>query len=99
MTDPGAFDLRLALKDLVPGQLETYLRAKGWTEDGRIGDKASIWHRPEAGCFDLEIVQPIDTHLRDYRQRLHEAIQTLVEFEARPAAQIIQEVARNSNPA
>ncbi|MGQ7273979.1 hypothetical protein [Marinobacter sp. V034] len=86
------FDLSLAIKDIVPIQLEKYLRSSGWTDDEAIGDKAKVWHRPEKKYFDLELVQPLDKSLRDYMQRMYEAMQVVSDFEERPIKKVIEDV-------
>lgn len=40
-------DIKLFIKDVIPSRLERYLYSCGWAEDGVLGDKAKIWHRPE----------------------------------------------------
>ena len=88
----SSLDLKLFMKDIVPNRLEKYLYSCGWTEDGVISNKAKVWHRPEEKHFDLEIVQPLDENLRDYPQRMYEAIQVLSEFEGRSPTKVIEGV-------
>lgn len=88
----NSLELKLFIKDIIPIRLEKYLHSCGWDEDGFVSDKAKVWHRPEEKYFDLEIIQPLDDNLRDYSQRMYEAIHVLSEFEGRSSAKIIQEV-------
>lgn len=88
----SSLNLKCFIKDVIPGRLEKYLFSCGWTEDGVIIDKAKVWHRPEDKYFDLEIIQPLDENLRDYSQRMYEAIQVLSEFEGRSPARIAEDV-------
>ncbi|WP_336146514.1 hypothetical protein [Marinobacter salarius] len=88
----NSLDLKQFIKDIIPSRLEKYLHSCGWAEDGVISDKAKIWHRPEEKYFDLEIIQPLDENLRDYSQRMYEAIHVLSEFEGRPSSKIAEDV-------
>ena len=88
----NSLDLKLFIKDVIPSRLEKYLYSCGWAEDGIIGDKAKVWHRPEEKYFDLEIIQPLDENLRDYSQRMYEAIQVLSEFEGRSSTKIVEDI-------
>ncbi|AZZ92636.1 hypothetical protein EUZ85_18655 [Hahella sp. KA22] len=88
----NSFDINRVVTDIVPNQLEKYLIATGWIDDGAIGDKAKIWHRPEEAYFDLEVVQPLSLDLRDYYLRVREAIQVISEFEERSLGKVAEEV-------
>jgi hypothetical protein len=80
------------IQDVSPLRLEQYLRSTGWKLAEHLKGKANIWHRPEEKHFDLEILQPIDENLRDYLQRLSEAIRILVEYENRSSQKIIKDI-------
>lgn len=86
------FDINSIVKDINPTRLEAYLLSTGWIEACSISDKAKVWHRPEEKYFDLEILQPINQDLKDYSQRLYEAIHFLSEYENRTASKIINDV-------
>lgn len=88
----NSLHLELFIKDVIPRRLEKYLHSCGWVEDYLISNKAKVWHRPEEIFFDLEIIQPLDQSLRDYTQRLYDAIQVLSEFEERSIIKIIENV-------
>ncbi len=88
----NSFNLSLAIKDIVPSQLEKYLRSSGWSDDEAISDKAKVWHRPENKHFDLEIIQPFDKSLRDYTQRMYEAVRVVSDFEERSVNDVIDDV-------
>lgn len=80
------------IQDVSPFGLEQYLVYNGWQLTGQLDGRAKIWHRPEEKYCDLEVLQPLDESLRDYSQRLSEAIRVLMEYEGRPAQKIIKEL-------
>ncbi|WP_438765307.1 hypothetical protein [Kushneria sp. TE3] len=87
-----AFNLGSTVENVVPIGLEMYLSSKGWVDAASIGDKAKIWYRPEEENFDLEILQPIHQDLKDYSQRIYEAISTLSEYEKRSFSKIFEDI-------
>lgn len=87
-----SFDINSIVKDIIPVRLEMYLLSTGWIENGSIGDKAKVWHRPEEKNFDLEILQPVNEGLKDYSQRLYEAIHNLSEYENRSPLKVINDL-------
>jgi hypothetical protein len=72
-----------AIKTLLPNQLSEYLMSRGWTEDGKLGEVATIWHRKEDEYQNFEILQPLTNGLKDYPQRVYDLIEVLSEFEQR----------------
>ncbi|BES70458.1 hypothetical protein RE428_14760 [Marinobacter nanhaiticus D15-8W] len=88
----NSFETNRAVEDIVPNQLAKYLIATGWIDDGAISNKAKIWHRPEEAYFDLEVIQPLNSELRDYYLRVSEAIQVISEFEERTFGRITEEI-------
>jgi hypothetical protein len=87
-----SFDINSIVKDIIPARLEMYLISTGWIENGSIVDKAKVWHRPEETYFDLEILQPVNESLKDYSQRLYEAIHNLSEYENRSSLKVINDL-------
>lgn len=87
-----SLDINSIAKDIIPARLEMYLLSTGWIENGSISDKAKVWHRPEEKNFDLEILQPINEGLKDYSQRLYEAIRNLSEYENRTPLKVISDL-------
>jgi hypothetical protein len=87
-----SFDINSIVKDIIPVRLEMYLLSTGWIENGSISDKAKVWHRPEEKHFDLEILQPVNEGLKDYSQRLYEAIHNLSEYENRSPIKVINDL-------
>jgi len=87
-----SFDINSIVKDIIPVRFEKYLLSTGWIECGSISNKAKVWNRPEQKHFDLEILQPIDEDLKDYSQRLYEAIRSLSEYENRSSLKVISDL-------
>lgn len=72
-------------------QLQAYLQSKKWFEDGHIRNVATIWH--QQGDDDAEIVLP-SAFVKDFRQRISDAIFALAAFERREVGDVISEVKR-----
>lgn len=72
--------------------LSDYLLSKGWENDGRIGETAIVWHRPEEHFFDFEILHPINKKSLDYFQRLAEVLSILSRFEKRQPFEVFNEI-------
>ncbi|MDD5412150.1 MAG: hypothetical protein PHF31_12190 [Methylobacter sp.] len=84
--------LQQLIKEISRNQFTGYLKNKGWIIDGKIGDQAIIWHRPEESNYENEIIQPTTKATRGFTQRIKEAIDTLVEFEKRNAIRIVEDI-------
>lgn len=80
--------LKRALQDLRPNQVEAYLIDTGWRRDGEIGNRASIWHRPEEDFKDYEVVLPGKQKAKDFLSRIADVMNVLAEFEKREASEI-----------
>lgn len=72
-------------------QLQAYLQSKYWYEDGKIRSVATIWH--QHADQDAEVVLPFP-YVKDYRQRLRDAIAAVASFEKRDVLEIIKDVTR-----
>lgn len=72
-------------------QLKAYLQSKFWYEDGKIRSVATIWH--QHADQDAEVVLPFPS-VKDYRQRLRDAIAAVASFEKRGALEVIKDVTR-----
>lgn len=83
---------RDTIKGIMPARIEQYLLSTGWRNTGSISNKARFWHRPEAQHYNLEIMLPVNPTLRDYTQRLHEALMVLAEYEQRSLADVVATV-------
>lgn len=71
-------------------QLKTYLSKTGWTLDGQLGAVATIWHRVEE--FDAEVLLPASEGLKDYKNRMRDAIQAIAGYEKREPKHVLGEI-------
>lgn len=85
-------DILRRLADITPDQLSAYLTLRGWSNDGRIGSLASIWHRPEPQQNDVEILLPVADQAKDFKDRLFDAVEALGAYEARSPVDVISDV-------
>lgn len=70
-------------------QLRTYLQLKRWREDGKIRSVATIWHRQDD--IDAEVLLPVSS-VKDYRQRMRDALRSVASFEERAIPDVLNEV-------
>lgn len=72
-------------------QLQAYLQSKQWFEDGKIRSVATIWHRHEN--VDAEVVLPF-SYVKDFEQRVRDALIAVAVFEKREVFDVIGDVKR-----
>ncbi|KFX81173.1 hypothetical protein KR99_25185, partial [Ralstonia solanacearum] len=72
-------------------QLRAYLQHKQWFEDGKIRNVATIWHRQDNE--DAEVVLPL-SYVKDYWQRMRDALASIASFEERTVHEVLSEVKR-----
>jgi hypothetical protein len=72
-------------------QLQAYLQSKGWFEDGKIRSVATIWHRHQDE--DAEVVLPL-SYVKDFRQRVRDALMAVASSEKREVFDVIGDVTR-----
>ncbi len=84
--------IRKRLTEMTLVQLESYLTTNNWVKDGQLRDVATIWHRQDS--VNAEIVLPVSEKLKDYLQRLADAVEALASYEARPVIGVINDVTR-----
>lgn len=72
-------------------QLRAYLQHKQWFEDGRIRNVATIWHRQDNQ--DAEVILPL-SYVKDYWQRMRDALASIASFEERSSHHVLNEVKR-----
>lgn len=75
-----------------PREVAAYLRARGWQEVRRIGEKGAIWIRPDQGYASPEILLPLDRSLRDFAARMADLLWTLEREERRSQPDIIKDI-------
>ncbi len=88
----NTLDLDLA-KSIRPDQLRRYLLYNQWSEDGCLGEFATIWHRQSEAEYEHEILLPEDIKFRDYLERIVDAIRNLARYEQRTESAVLKEVA------
>ncbi|MDX2104383.1 MAG: hypothetical protein SF002_17800 [Alphaproteobacteria bacterium] len=76
---------------LSPVAMRAYLRAHGWTEANRLGDRALVFTR-EVGEETFEILVPVRETLGDYVARMAEAVHLLALVEQRPETEILADL-------
>jgi len=74
-------------------QLRAYLEHKQWFEDGMIRSVATIWHRQDNE--DAEVVLPF-SYVKDYWQRMRDAVASIASFEERTVHEVLNEAKRVS---
>ncbi|GMA59511.1 hypothetical protein C7445_12010 [Alicyclobacillus sacchari] len=79
------------LRRIPPRELAAYLRAQGWHQISRIGDKGAVWAKDE-GRDTAEILLPLDPSLGDYVLRMSEALQILESVEGRSQLEILKDI-------
>ncbi len=84
--------LTLKLNEISIHELTQYLESTDWIKDGSIGKKATIWHRPEEEYSDFEIIQPIDSNIKGYLNKLSEVIESISDFEDKTTLTILEEL-------
>jgi hypothetical protein len=72
-------------------QLRTYLQLKQWREDGKIRSVATIWHRQDD--VDAEVLLPVPS-VKDYLQRMRDALRSVAQFEERAVPDVLNDVRR-----
>ena len=72
-------------------QIRGYLQHKQWFEDGKIRTVATIWHRQDNE--DAEVVLPL-SYVKDYWQRMRDALASIASFEERSAHEVLNNVKR-----
>ncbi len=73
-------------------QLQSYLASKQWTMEGTLRQVASIWRRADDNA--AEVVLPLSESLKDFKQRVGDALEAIAEHERRPATEVLGDVLR-----
>lgn len=80
------------IADITPKNLTSYLLKNQWLNDGAIEGKACVWHRPEKENYNFEVIQPTDLELRNFRQIMQEAVDSIAEFEKRSTHEVADDI-------
>jgi len=78
------------LRGVPPDAVSTYLRLTGWQDSGGYG-RATIWSQ-SVDDYDVEVLLPNSSELRDYPARMTELLGTLSEVEGRSREDILREL-------
>ena len=81
----------MMIVNVAPFQLEGYMLNNGWQKDGDLGRVATIWHRPEADRVDAEVILPLSTGAKDFRDRMIDAVTAIASFEGRPLVDVVKD--------
>jgi hypothetical protein len=90
-------ELKKDLESITPDLLKSYLESENWIKDGDISNQANIWHRDNDESYTHEVIQPIDSNIRSYEQRLIEAIKSIAEFENRGFSSVVDDMTNFSS--
>lgn len=77
--------------DVSVEQVQAYLQSKEWFLDGKIRSVATIWHRHQDEV--AEVVLPF-SHVKDFRQRIRDALSAIASFENRTSSDVLSDVKR-----
>jgi len=76
------------LRAVSPVDVLGYLRSAGWTEEGTVPGRESVWSRPD----DFEVVVPLSTELRDFAARMADVLRVLQVVESRSELAILADL-------
>lgn len=83
---------RDVLGSIPPGNLDTYLRIRGWQEVRKEENRFSIWHKQD-DRDTFEILLPLNSEFRDYPIRVAEMLSNLEIVEERSQLDILYDIA------
>jgi len=78
---------KIALNNVSPNNLKTYLRSKDWIEEFEISTNVNLWRN---GAEEVIVLDKDD--FNDYALRVSETLRTLEKKEARSQLQIIRDI-------
>lgn len=73
--------------------LQAYLVATGWIDDGELGLFASIWHRADNN--DAQVLLPTSEKAEDFWPRLADAVMAIAAFENRSTEDVVTAASHN----
>lgn len=77
-------------KEVTTEQLDAYLRNEHWVQTGKLRSIATIWNREDD--LDAEVVLPLSRAVKDYPQRIRDAIESIAAFEKRGVFEVINDI-------
>lgn len=84
------YNQKHSYEDVSISQVESYLQKKKWFCENRLRSIASIWHHEED--FNAEVLLPISAELKDYSDRMRDALDAIASHENRMAADIVSDI-------
>jgi len=84
--------IKKKLDTINPKRFSKYLEANNWVLDSKLSDIALIWHRKEEEYSNYEILMPTSKSLKDYNDRLLEAIDILADFYNKELLTVINDI-------
>ncbi len=81
------------LRAVQPTQVLAYLRARGWREDRRIGEKGVYW---TSHAQSAELLVPLEPSLKDFTLRMGDVVETLAAIEQRSALELLRDLSTTS---
>jgi hypothetical protein len=79
------------LNSLRPVDLIAYLRASGWSREAEIGNKASVWVKPD-GPQPQDVLVPLRRDAADFAMRIAEVLAQLELVEQRSQEDIVKDL-------
>lgn len=77
-------------KEVTVEQLDAYLRNTHWVQTGKLRSIATIWNRQDV--LDAEVVLPLSRSVKDYTQRIRDALETVASFEKRGVLDVVNDI-------
>jgi hypothetical protein len=78
------------LQLIKPQQVRSYAIAKGWHRVPNVNGEIALFNHPE-GQWD-QLIVPMDESFDDYANRLRDVVENLAGFEARPVAEVLNDL-------
>jgi hypothetical protein len=80
------------LSNLDPQQLTTYLQARGWQQESKIGNSETVWVISTARGEEFDITLPLNSKTRFFALRMAEILSTLEKVEGRSQLDILSDL-------
>lgn len=79
-----------SISDVSIGQIESYLQKQQWNCESRLRSIVSIWHHKDN--YNSEVLLPISIELKDYSDRMRDAIEAIASHEQRSVIDIVSDI-------
>jgi len=80
------------INKILPIHCEAYLRNKGWSETGRLGDVARLFGKTDDSGRLVEVLVPIKTDVGDFKSVILKLLSMLQDFETRSLDYIANDI-------